>query len=239
MTKLKLLCSLLVACGAVAAAHAAEPASIEDLLNPMLYPKDARPFDKGIASWAELSWQWIYAQPLAHNPYIDPTGADCAVGQDGPVWFLAPIAAPGSGVYTRSCTIPRGKAILLNVGSIADDWPCPDPAFAPGPGQSLYDFLVADALAYNMVVQLDLKLDGRPVFNPKRYLYTSEDLFALKGDLSETAFDPCITGGYQPGIVYGYFLMFRPMAPGMHTIVRHNRDSNGTDLTFVYRLTIQ
>jgi hypothetical protein len=235
----RLLCVLLAAFCTVAAVRAAEPASIDDLLNPMLYPKDARPFGKSMSTWAELSWQWIYAQPFEHNPYIDPTGADCAVGQNGPVWFLAPIAAPASGVYTRDCTVPRGKAVLLDIGSITDDWPCPDPSFAPKPGQSLYDFLVADALPYNMVARLDLKLDGRPVFNPKRYLYTSENLFAFKGDPSETQFDPCITGAYQPAITYGYFVMFRPMSPGLHTIVRHNVDTNGTDLTYVYHLTVQ
>jgi hypothetical protein len=40
-------------------------------------------------------------------------------------------------------------------------------------------------------------------------------------------------------VVYGYFMMFRPLPPGEHTIVRHNHDSNGTDMTYVYRLTVQ
>lgn len=235
----KTLCTLFVACSVIGATNAAEPSAVDDWFNPMLYPKDSRPFGKSITSWAELNWQWIYGQPFEHNPYIDPTGADCAVGQSGPVWQLAPIAAMTSGTYTRTCTVPRDKAILLQIGSIADDWPCPDPAFGPKPGQSMYDFLVADALPYNMVTELDLKLDGRPIFNPKRYLYTSENLFALKGDPSEAQFDPCITGAYQPSVVYGYFMMFRPMSPGRHTIVRHNHDSNGTDLTFIYRLTVQ
>lgn len=235
----KTLGTLLAACCAVGVAHAAPPASIHDWLNPMLYPKDSRPFGKGIASWAELNWQWIYAQPFAHNPYLDPTGDDCGVGQSGPVWQLAPIAAMASGTYTRHCTLPRGKAVLLNIGSIADDWPCPDAGFAPAPGQSLYDFLVADARTFNMVAELDVRLDGRPIFEPMRYLYTSENLFALKGDPSEKPFDPCITGDYQPGVVYGYFMMFRPLRPGRHTLVRHNHDRNGTDLTYVYELTVR
>ncbi|MEP7185087.1 MAG: hypothetical protein ABI767_04550 [Rhodanobacter sp.] len=235
----KTLCTLLAACCMTSAAFAAEPASIDDWLNPMLYPKNSRPFDKTITSWAELNWQWIYAQPIDQNPYLDQTGANCAVDQHGPVWQLAPIAAPGSGTYTRTCTIPAGKAILLQIGSIADDWPCPDPAFAPPPGQSLYDFLVADARSFNMVTKLDLTLDGRPIFHPKHYIYTSENLFALKGDPSESAFDPCINGNYQPTVVYGYFMMFRPLSRGAHTIVRHNTDRNGTDLTFIYHLNIR
>ncbi len=236
----KTLCTLLVAGCTISAANAVEPSLADSWLNPMLYPKESRPFGKSITSWAELNWQWIYGQPFDHNPFLDPTGANCAVGQEGPVWQLAPIATSMSGTYTRTCTIPRGKAILLNIGSVSDEWPCPDPAFGPKPGQSMYDFLVADALPYNMVTELDLTLDGRPVFNPTHYIYTSEDLFALKGDPSlQATFDPCVTGSYQPDVVYGYFMMFRPLSRGAHTIVRHNHDSDGKDLTFIYRLTIQ
>jgi len=238
----KTLCTLLLTCFTMATANAIEPTQPDFGFghNPMLYPKESSPFGKSITSWAELNTQWIYAQPFAHNPFFDPTGADCAVGQDGPVWFLAPIASMMSGTYTRSCTIPGDKAILLNVGSASDTWPCPDPGFAPKPGQSLYDFLVADVRTYNMVTALDVSLDGRPVQHPLDYIYTSEDLFALKGDTSlQSTYDPCITGSYQADVVYGYFMMFRPMSRGMHTIVRHNHDSDGKDLTFIYYLDVQ
>ena len=153
MTKKR--CAALLSCFAMTA-NAAQPWSINDWLNPMLYPKNSRPFEKSITSWGELNWQWIYAQPLAHNPLLDATGADCAVVQSGPVWQLAPIAAPRSGTITRACVIARGKAILLNVDSVSDEWPCPDASFGPRAGQSLYDFLIADALTFNKVTELDL-----------------------------------------------------------------------------------
>jgi hypothetical protein len=235
----KTLCTLLAACCVAGAAHAAQPASVRDWLNPMLYPKDAHPFGKSISTWAERNWQWIYAQPFEHNPFLDTTGADCGVGQHGPVWQLAPIASMMAGTSTRHCTIPHGKALMLNLGSVNDDWPCPDPNFRPPPGQSLYDFLVADALTYDMLTEMDVRLDGRPVLDPLHYRYTSENLYALKGDPSEVQFDPCITGNWQPSVVYGYFLMFRPLRPGKHTIVRHSHDRMGTDMTYIYRLTVQ
>jgi hypothetical protein len=34
-------------------------------------------------------WQWATSIPLAFNPLTDSTGANCVVGQRGPVWFLA------------------------------------------------------------------------------------------------------------------------------------------------------
>jgi hypothetical protein len=243
----KTLCTLLLACCTIAAANATEPLpdSFGHGPNPMLYPKDSRPFDKSIQAWAENSVAWIYAQPADHNPFPDPTGADCAVDQQGPVWFLAPIASMAAGNFVRSCTIPRGKAVLLMASFVSDPWPCPDPNFHPAPGQSLYDFLIADAQAVVdaslMFGQLDITLDGRPVLNALDYHYVSDNLYSLKGDPRlQPVFDPCITGAWQPAVVNGYFMLFRPLSRGMHTIVRRSvgKDSGAVN-TFTYYLTVQ
>jgi hypothetical protein len=52
------------------------------------------------------------------------------------------------------------------------------------------------------------------------------------------AFDPCITGSLQPGIVDGFFMMFKPLPVGEHTIFVHGTNTFGDDKTFVYHLTI-
>jgi hypothetical protein len=97
---------------------------------------------------------------LAHNPVLDRTGADCAVDQSGPVWFLPRIAGPRVFSGTRSGAIPADKAILLEIGAYVDPYPSPDPAFHPAPGQSLYDFLIADAGAFmDRVNWLEVSLD--------------------------------------------------------------------------------
>lgn len=191
----------------------------------VLYPRDSRPFDKNIQAWAENAVQWIYAQPADRNPL--PQGADCAVGQQGPVWFLAPIASAAPGNFTRYCTIPRGKPILLMIGFASDIYPCPNPDFKPVPGQSMYDFLVDDVLAISDVslnfARLDVTLDGHRVRHALDYRYLSDNLYALKGDASlQPVFDSCITGDWQPAVVNGYFMMFKPLRPGLHTIVRNS-----------------
>src|SRR6185295_11955600 len=110
--------------------------------NPMLFPKDARPYGRPMSRWAELTWSYIYGIAPDQNPFFDTTGEHCAVDQHGPVWFLP--AVPGSSLgnnVTRACTIPRGRAIMLQMSSAINDYPCPDPSFHPAPGQSLYDFL--------------------------------------------------------------------------------------------------
>ncbi|WP_266172155.1 hypothetical protein [Dyella subtropica] len=222
------------------AAFASEPSDFDHDANPMLYSRHSRPFDKSIYGWADRSVQWVYAQPLDKNPFLDPTGANCAVGQEGPVWFLAPIASMMAGNFTRACTIPRDKAIFLMIGFVSDTYPCPDPNFGPKPGQSLYDFLVADSKTYMMMTSLDVTLDGRPVRDALDYHYISENVFSVKGDPSlQSTFDSCITGSWQPDLTNGYFMMFRPLSPGMHTIVRKTVGMTGMTNTFTYYLTIQ
>jgi len=209
--------------------------------NPMLYRKDARPFGRSIERWSELLWSYIYAQPFDRNPFFDATGELCGESQDGPVWFLPSV--PGSALGTnvaRSCTIPRGTAILQQLSSILNDYPCPDPSFHPAPGQSLYDFLIEQILPiFDDYSGLDVSLDGVDIVDPLSYRFTSDDLFHFRGDPSMVQFDSCVTGRRQPGVSDGFFLMFKPMAPGPHTILIQGHDMEGVPVTVTQHLTIE
>ncbi len=228
-------------CCVIASAGAIQP-PVQAGFNPnfVLYRIGSRPFGKSISTWTELSTQWIYAQPYDMNPFFDDTGEFCAVDQGGPVWFLAPIAGPSVNNATRECTIPHDKAILLSISFVSDTYPCPDPNFVPPPGQSLYDFLIADAKPIGDTVNLvAVTLDGKPIRGGLHYRYVSENLYSIKGDLSlQSTFDGCITGDWQPAIVDGYSMLFKPLSPGPHTIVRHTTSTTGSDLTFTYYLHI-
>jgi hypothetical protein len=219
--------------------------------NPALFEKDSHPFGADMATWGERVGQWIYGQPFATNAAFDQTGSDCANDQRGPVWFIPPIfALPGSprpiiqppGTATRNCTIPREKAIFLDIGEDVNDFPCPAAFnFNPAPGQSLFDFLIAtDKPVMDSVNLLEVWLDGQPLNDVLSYRFISDDLFLIKGDLSlQTTFDPCITGRRQPAIVDGFFLMFKPLHPGTHTIVVHGTNTFGDDRWFTYNLNIE
>ncbi|MGO1073292.1 hypothetical protein [Lysobacter sp. CA199] len=206
----------------------------------VLYPRDASPFGKSMSTWAETASQWVYAQPYDRSPLFDPTGANCAVDQHGPVWYIARIAGPPVFSGTRQCSIPRGKSVLLYIGAVVDSYPCPDPDFEPAPGQSLYEFLRADAAAaMDTVNRLEVSLDGRPIRDVFAYRYASENLFAIKGDPSlRLPFDGCITGAWQPAVVDGFFMMFKPLSPGRHTLIVHGTNTIGHDKTFTYYLTV-
>ena len=76
-------------------------------------------------------WKWVLAIPASQNPIFDQTGADCGLGQNGGVWYLA---GTTGGAVTRTCTIPAGKSIFFPIINVNNDYPCPDPGFQPPPG---------------------------------------------------------------------------------------------------------
>jgi hypothetical protein len=207
--------------------------------NPVLFQKDARPYGVDMATWGERATQWIWGTPLDESPLFDPTGANCDVNQQGPVWYIARIAGPPVFSGTRTCTIPHQKSIFLYIGAVVD-YACP-PDFVPAPGQSLFDFLRADAKAgLDTVDLLEVSLDGQPLNEVFSYRFASDDLFNLTGDLSlQPVLDACITGQPQPSVVDGFFMMFKPLAPGPHTIVVHGTNTFGHDKTFTYYLNVE
>ncbi len=239
MRRIAYLIVLVVCCGGLVQAAAASSRDYADNPNPVLFPKQSHPYGADMATWGERAAQWIVAQPLAQNPLLDQTGADCGVGQRGPVWFIPPIAGPRVFSGSRTCTIPFGKAILLDIGHDLNDYPCPDPSFRPAPGESLYDFLLrTDLPIMNSVNLLDVSLDGQAFSDVLGYRFISPGLFYFTGDPSLQVFYPCITGSPQPAIVDGFFMMFKPLDRGPHTILVHGTNTFGDDKTFTYHLTI-
>ena len=58
-------------------------------------------------------WQFVTSIPTSVNPGLDQTGADCLVGQGGPVWFL--VGTFTNGPVTRTCSVPEGAWLLFPV----------------------------------------------------------------------------------------------------------------------------
>ena len=241
MRRIAFLLVLLGCCAWPASAAVAGQPDYSVNPNPVLFSKQSHPYGADMITWGERAAAWIVSQPFASNPLFDQTGADCANNQQGPVWFIPPIAGQHVFSGSRSCSIPFGKAILLDIGHDLNDYPCP-PAFGfePAPGESLYDFLVrTDLPIMDSVNELEVSLDGQPFSDVLGYRFISPQLFSFTGDLSMQAFDPCITGSRQPGIVDGFFMMFKPLDVGEHTIFVHGTNTFGDDKTFVYHLTIE
>jgi hypothetical protein len=215
MKKTRLLLAALFAMSVPLAAQnfVADPASLPGGLS---YPQ-----------WTVKWSQWAMSIPFPINPVYDATGAYCDIDQSGPVWFLA--GMPGGPI---NCVVPAGKMIFFPVDFLIVDYPCPDPTFHPGPGQSLEQFLTigyglnAGARRYiDVVTALSVSLDGVPVQNQDlsptslipKYRATSP-LFVFQGDRSLQPVDPCSAPGHK-AVTDGYWIMLKPLSPGSHILL--------------------
>ena len=81
--------------------------------NPGILPPHAQPYGESYGQWAADWWTWALFIPAEINPLNDTNGAYAAVGQHGPVWFLA--GSTTSAAVTRSVTVPDGKALFFPI----------------------------------------------------------------------------------------------------------------------------
>jgi hypothetical protein len=176
-----------------------------------------------VKTYADLGaewWQWALQAPAADSPLLDTTGEKCSVGQQGPVWFLAGTLASGQAT-ARFCEVPDGKALffpLINnvwLGFLSDP-----------PEQRSAGFVrqaAENACDSASVRDLSVKIDGRTLSRPERFLTTGEQspVFQIQlptdNILGATADDvPRLL--LSPSAHKGYYLYLHPLHLGAHTI---------------------
>jgi hypothetical protein len=193
-------------------------------------PSEPKVLDKTFGQWSALWWQWAYSIPKSSNPMIDPTGAFCDVGQEGPVWFLAGVL--WGGTAERTCTIPQGKYILFPiansawVNSVWDD-----------PNNTEWDYrqYANDFLGPALGGDLEATLDGVPVvFNPKTPIVRSQSPIFTAVFPFDNIFDADPAGLSDfPAVSDGWWVMLPPLSPGPHEL----RFRAGTAQQVIYHLT--
>lgn len=205
-----LLCS---ACtGAVLAAPpAAAPQPVVPppvVLPPIVLPLTAKVEGKGYAELSAAWWQWALSVPV--EPYRDRDGRYCAVGQEGPVWFLA--GTDGSFDTRRECRVPLGKHVFLPVINMYQQTP-----LGVKKGKTV---MSCDRLQASIAVNNDhlasavVLIDGVPVKNVAGYRVRSDGCFPVYPDLPED--DRFIT---PVAASDGYWLLIPPLPAGRHTLV--------------------
>jgi hypothetical protein len=159
-------------------------------------------------------WKWSMASPDQNNPVKDVTGAHCAVGQSGNVWFLA--GGFGSSKIKRSCAIPAGKYIFFPVVNMsywpAKDYPCCTCKEAIGKA----------GLNNETALDLYVELDGVAVDDVKRYRATTKKCFNIYERVPKE-FQPY---NAFPSASDGFWILLKPLSAGAHTIKfggRYNR----------------
>jgi hypothetical protein len=176
--------------------------------------------DRSVAELAKASFRWIISIPAAVSPFEDNEGVHCGINQEGRFWHLgAPLGA------VRTCVIPAGRPLVVPIFVVVNDYPCPDPNFAPAPGQSARDFLVGGIEpVIDSVSIAEATLDGRSM----RVRRITTDVFSFTGAVSQNTFDPCITGSPQIALADGYWTLIEPLSPGDHILQLRTTSAFGT-----------
>jgi hypothetical protein len=224
----------------VAASLAAAPAGAHR--RPVVIPQIAKSYGYLSAVW----WQQVFRIPAATNPLLDTTGAHCADGQRGPVFFLHGFA--GAGSVERNCTVPKRKALFFPLVNAFDlHIPCPNPACDENTTpQGVWDELHG---AFNFRVDsLYARVDGVAVPNldPASNRYRGcagpdpacgprSFPIRLPADnlLSQFAGGTLPPGVYSPTVADGFYLLLAPLRPGRHELEFGGTGSGGAqDITY-------
>ena len=163
-------------------------------------------------TYGELSarwWEWLVSIPAEKNPNLDETGANCAQGQYGNVWFLG---SSFGGSATRTCTIPKGKPIFLTIINAAGY----DPQPQLGETTILYRQIIGEWM--DGAANLKCTLDGRPCAYNLFALRAQSPVFTAiqpKDGVYSEYTDAKILG---PMVADGYWVLLSPLRPGHHVL---------------------
>ena len=198
--------------------------------NAEVIPRDFNAFGNTYGEWSSRWWQWLLSIPAATNPNLDPTGANCGEGQAGPVWFLA---GTFGGSFTRTCTVPSGKALFF---------PILNTAFGQGVGDctgpSDCDVTALRGLAAaaeDNPTTLMVSIDGHNVNDLSQFRVTSPvfNYFLPADNILGIS-----SGTYGPLVSDGYWLLLKPLSTGAHTIHFKGISNSGFETEVTYNLTV-
>jgi hypothetical protein len=213
-------------------------------------PPHSRAFGKTYGEWSAQWWQWAYALPAdANHPLIDDGEVNCALGQQGKVWFLGGTytlgpdlenPVPGGvavvGVADRRCTVEVGKALFFPVlNASADNFLEEEPRSEEAlraEANLLMDFVNPE--------DLSVTIDGVAIDNLQDYR-TDSPLFTYAPLPFPNLPGLAQGGGTSDAVADGYYLLLPPLSAGEHEIEFAGKvvltDSEGNPV-FSFRLDI-
>jgi hypothetical protein len=190
------------------------------------------------ASW----WQWFFSVRASENPGLATDGAvDCSVGQSGDVWFLAGHFLSG-GTFTRSCSIPAGKALFVPLINSWVDNVCNTPPLTVDQLRALAADFVSPAK------NLHASIDGSTILYQRAISPVfSYNLPSTKDNMLYAAFGISLPGPCWPSLhVYpavadGFYTLLPPLTAGSHSLNFGGSVGSGKNafkLDMTYNLTV-
>ena len=195
-----------------------------------VYPPGSTPegqtYNEHAADW----WRWALAQTADTSAILDETGANCATGQSGDVWYLA--GSFSGQPVVRSCTVPFGSTLVFPVLNAAYF------AFPSDPKKKRTEAYVRAQVADMIEASdLELEIDGVSVPNVASFFEQSV-LFAATLPANNIFGLPAGTV-LSPAADAGYYVAIDHLNPGEHTIHFHGQAPDGFIVDVTYELTVQ
>lgn len=162
---------------------------------------------------------WAFGPPAPVNPLLANRCEQSSI--DPKVWFL-PVSLGGD--YAVDCAVPYGSSLLVTPGG----YEC---STAEGNGTTPAELRACAKAGFDLITRIELSLDGRPVQNLERYVLTTR-LVNLPG--------PNLLGSAPtPSLMKGYYLLTRPMRPGLHTMRAYDEFASiGFTAGITYNITV-
>ena len=174
--------------------------------NVNIFPTNSKPFGNTYGQWTSKWWQWALSIPTDKNPAKDNTGIDCAIAQNGPVWFLA---GTFGGSADRTCDVPPGKAIMFPIYNAE----CSYAEYPQYKTESELRNCAKDQV--DKVTSLDASVDGMKVNNLKQKYRVQSQLFDLMFPNNNVY---GVSAGPSKAVSDGYWVILQPLSPGKHEI---------------------
>jgi hypothetical protein len=227
--------SALVALTLLVAAVVPALAGPGNLGNPGIAPPQSHFRGQTYSEWSAAWFQWVMSLPSTHHPLFDIPGVDCSEGQIGKVWFIGGALFANHAV-NRSCTIPAGTALFLNItaNGPVDNTNCTGTFVDPTHFSidKLRDFadhsldsLLLDGRGFCNIDGVDVQgLSGldppyrvqSPVFS---YSVPAADNLLERIDGACYRNAPASDRTVDEAVADGVYVMIQPLPIGVHTIV--------------------
>jgi hypothetical protein len=174
--------------------------------NPRVAPPNSTPYDRTYGEWTAEWWKYAMSFPADTSPLTDATGANCATGQSGPVFFL--VGTTGGTAVRDDCVVPVGKSILFPVINFI--------SAVPEDGATADDIQTLCSWATDYIDKVEATVDGVPLRNLLADYRVASPVFSFTGAVGNPF------GAYErfreTAFSDGYWVLLRPLSPGPHEI---------------------
>jgi hypothetical protein len=215
---------ILVVAIVLAVAVLAVPSVTAQSPGPKVISPNSVAFGRTYSEWSAAWNQWADSIPVANHPLFD--NGDCSVGQSGPVWFLGGKFCSinntncGTDNVVRSCNVPAGKALYIDV--LSSEYSALE---MNDPKAQIADLRSLAELGIEGATNLSIEVDGAavPHLQDRFRVQSTAFVFTLPDDnlFSAVGEGPYPGGAYFPGVDDAVYVMLSPLPAGPHQIHFH------------------